>query len=60
MYSALVVCTLASTLSVNEKPYQPTAGFCGTHSQIKKERFVCVRTDEEWKVRARFPAPSSK
>ncbi len=52
MYAAAVMCALASLMVADapkEKPFKPTAVFRGTHSQIKKERFVQVLSADAWK-----------
>lgn len=47
MLAALFVCAL--TVAEDAKPFKPTAVFRGTHSQIKKERFVQVLCADAWK-----------
>ena len=52
MYGAFVMCALAPLTVADapkEKPFKPTAVFRGSHSLIKKERFVQVLTDDAWK-----------
>jgi hypothetical protein len=46
MYAAAVICALS--IPVVDKPYQPVIALDGSHSQIRKERFVHLLTAEEW------------